>query len=644
MYAIKWVNVMHVPIVSVRLGQLTSNRDCLGRMMRRAFAGAGISVLLAVLVTVATNPLAGATKAPPSRPNVVVILADDAALTDFGAYGGEAYTPNIDALAARGAMFTQFRASPLCSPSRAMLLTGMDNHLTGFATIPEVLPSEQRGKPGYSMALEPGVLTLADRLRNLGYRTLMVGKWHLGEEARAMPQAHGFDRSFALAASGADNWEKRSYIPYYKDAPWYEDGVEANLPKDFYSSRFIVDKMIAYLGQTDQSKPFFAYLPFQAIHIPVQAPAEIIAKYKGRYNAGWDVLRRQRQQRAETLGLVPRGVPMADLPPGFRKWSGLSQEDRALYAARMEVQAAMLEAMDRNIGRLIDHLKVSGKYENTIFVIASDNGPEPSRGDDNRALSMWHRVVGYHVGLEGLGGSRSWGFIGPEWAAATATPGAWFKFYATEGGVRVPLVIAGPNLNATRIDAPAMMTDIAPTLLEWIGAPIDDSGGGTRPITGRSLLPVLTGKATDTYGKDEVRVIEVSGNTAVYKGNFKITRSVLPLGDGRWRLFNLANDPGETTDLSKERPQLLTEMVADYDAYAKRMGVLPMPEGYDSVAQTAANNIKQMRQNYPWLYGVMAGVALLAGLILWGLIRGVRRLFRRTAARNETVPTFGHVQ
>ncbi len=589
-------------------------------------------MLAAVLATGAAVPMAKAADKLASRPNVVVILADDAGLMDFGAYGGEAHTPNMDALAARGAMFTQFRASPLCSPSRAMLLTGMDNHLTGFATIPEVLPSEQRGKPGYSMALEPGVRTLADRLRKLGYRTLMVGKWHLGEEAAAMPQAHGFDRSFALAASGADNWEKRPYIPYYKDAPWYEDGVEADLPKDFYSSRFIVDKMIAYLRETDQSKPFFAYLPFQAVHIPVQAPAELIAKYKGRYDAGWDVLRRKRQQRAEALGLVRTGAAMADLPPGTRKWRDLTDKDRMLYAARMEVHAAMLDAMDMHIGRFINHLKASGQYDNTIFVLASDNGPEPSRGDDSASLSAWHHMAGYHVGREGMGARGSWGFIGPEWAAATSTPGAWFKFYATEGGVRVPLVIAGPGLAAARIDAPTMMTDIAPTLLEWIGAPADDEGNAARKMTGRSLLPVLTGKATSAYGKDEVRVIEVSGNTALYKGDFKINRSVLPLGDGRWRLFDLARDPGETTDLSIARPELLAELVAEYDAYAERVGVLAMPEGYDSAAQTVRNNIGQMLANHPWLYGVMLGMALLAGLVAWGLFRLLRRVFRRTPA------------
>ncbi|NQX95865.1 MAG: sulfatase-like hydrolase/transferase, partial [Erythrobacter sp.] len=284
---------------------------------------------------------------PAKRPNIVIILVDDAALMDFGAYGGEADTPNIDGFAKRGAMFTQYRTSPLCSPSRAMLLTGIDNHRTGVATIPEVLPEEQEGQPGYSMALEPGVLTIADRLRADGYRTLMVGKWHMGEKPDEMPQAHGFDRSFALAASGADNWDDKSYIPFYAVAPWFEDGVEADLPEDFYSSKFIVDRMIEYLGATDSEKPFLAYLPFQAIHIPVQAPSEFIAKYDGRYDAGWHELRNERHARAIELGLIPQGAELADLPPELRQWGALRDEERALYAARMEVNAAMLDLRER---------------------------------------------------------------------------------------------------------------------------------------------------------------------------------------------------------------------------------------------------------------------------------------------------------
>lgn len=583
------------------------------RSMQRALA----LVVLSVLALLAPASFAQ----PPSRPNIVIILADDVALMDFGVYGGEAKTPNIDALAQRGALFTQYRTSPLCSPSRAMLLTGMDNHRTGIATIPEVLPEEQVGQPGYSMALEDGVLTIADRLRADGYRTLMVGKWHMGEEPHEMPQAHGFDRSFALAASGADNWADKSYIPFYTEAPWFEGGVETDLPQDFYSSRFIVDRMIEYLGTTDAGQPFLAYLPFQAIHIPVQAPREFISKYKGIYDAGWHSLRTQRHQKAIELGLIREGAALADLPPDFRNWGDLTDDDRQLYAARMEVNAAMLDAMDHHIGRLVDHLRESGQYNNTIFVVTSDNGPEPSRGDDNAGLAVYHWLTDYHVGLDGMGGPNSWGFIGPEWAAAAATPGAWYKFYATEGGIRAPLIIAGPGLEKMQINSPAMVSDIAPTLLDWVEISASLKEG--RPMTGRSLMPVLKGEIASVYGPNDVRAIEVSGNSALYIGDYKITRSMPPVGDGEWRLFDLARDPGETNDLAQSEPQILKRMLQQFETYSNENGVLPMPDGYDTTAQIEANTTDRMLVKYPWLYLVFAGLLALVGLILWMVVRSL---------------------
>ena len=562
-------------------------------------AGLGSIICLFSICVVMIGPAQAET-----RPNIVIILADDAALMDFGAYGGEARTPNIDALAGKGALFTHYRASPLCSPTRAMLLTGLDNHLTGVATIPEVLPKEQKGEPGYTMALEPNIMTLADRLRASGYRTLMSGKWHIGEAPEEMPQAHGFDRSFALAASGADNWDDKSYIPYYKDAPWFEDGVETALPEDFYSSRFIVDKMIDYLETSDPDKPFLAYLPFQAIHIPVQAPKEFIDKYRGRYDEGWHALRAARHKRAQELGLIPEGAPLAPMPEGSRQWDSLDDEERALYAARMEVNAAMLEAMDYHIGRFINHLKTHGAFDDTIFVVTSDNGPEYSRGDDNLIVTLWMKFNGYQIGREGLGGPGSWGFIGPEWANAAASPGALFKFYATEGGVRVPLIISGPGIEPSRISAPAMATDIAPTVLEWVDA--SPAPASAKPMTGRSLLPVIRGEKQSAYDADDVRAIEVSGNSALYKGDYKITRSMPPVGDGRWRLFNMASDPGETTDLSELEPETLADLVGAFDAYAEKMGVLPMPNGYNTYKTLIRNNVTQLVNHYPWLLFVIA--------------------------------------
>ena len=555
-------------------------------------------------------------------PNIVIILVDDAALMDLGVYGGEAQTPNIDALAARGAMFTQYRTSPLCSPTRAMLLTGLDNHLTGVSTIPEVLPPEHKGQTGYTMALEPGVLTLADRLRPAGYRTLMSGKWHLGEAADEMPDSHGFDRSFALAASGADNWDDKSYMPYYKDAPWWEDGVEAALPEDFYSSEFIVDKMIEYLDGTNQDQPFFAYLPFQAIHIPVQAPAEFIAKYDGVYDEGWGALREARFKRAKALGLIEAGVSQPEMPSHAREWNELSDEDRVLYSAMMEVNAAMLDAMDHHIGRFIEYLKANGHYENSIFVITSDNGPEYNRGDHDRRLKLWQSMNGYNIDPERAGAPGSWGFIGPEWAAAAATPGALYKFYATDGGIRAPLIIAGPNIAPMTIESPAMVSDITPTLLDWVAAPAgpDDA----KPITGRSLLPVLRGETDTVYGPDDIRAIEVSGNSALFKGVYKITRSMPPMGDAQWKLFNIKTDPGETTDLSASFPEVLDDLIAEYGAYAAANGVLEMPEGYNSAEAVMKNSIDRFYKHnrHILIIAAIMGLILLYGafrLIRWGI-------------------------
>ncbi|MEC7289688.1 MAG: arylsulfatase [Pseudomonadota bacterium] len=567
----------------------------------------------------AASAVATGTAQSTEKPNIVIILVDDAALMDFGAYGGEARTPNIDMLAARGAMFTQYRTSPLCSPSRAMLLTGMDNHLTGVATIPEVLPKAHVGQPGYSMALEPGVLTLAERLRPDGYQTFLTGKWHMGSGDGDLPSSHGFDRSFALDASGADNWEDKSYMPFYRDAPWYEDGKAAALPDDFYSSEFIVNKMIHYLGDSDPERPFMAFLGFQAIHIPVQAPPEYTANYDGVYDEGWHVLRAARHTKAMALGLVPQGAALAPMPDGSRNWDDLSDEDRAVYTARMQVNAGMLEAMDHHIGRLIGYLQESGAYDDTIFVITSDNGPEHNRGDNDSRLSLWMRLNGYHVDLQGVGEQGSWGFIGPEWANAAASPGALYKFYMAEGGIRAPLIMAGPGIDPQRVDAMALVSDVAPTLIDLAGGRVDTIGAAS--MTGRSLTPLLEGTQDWVYGPDDPIGMEVSGNSALYKGDFKITRHMPPTGDATWQLYNMSEDPGETRDLSADLPEKKAELLADYDAYAERVGVLEMPEGYNSFEQIDANSTAKFYKNNRW-------ILILAGLLFLVVIYGVWRLSR----------------
>ena len=574
-------------------------------------------MLAIVLSPIAVAPVQAAPVQ--AAPNVVIILVDDAGLMDFAPFGGEAHMPNIQALADRGVRFSHYRTSPLCAPSRAMLLTGIDNHLTGIATIPEVIPSEHAGKPGYSMALEPGVKTVAEYLRTAGYRTYMTGKWHMGSRLEDLPISHGFDRSFVLDASGADNWEQKPYMVYYETAPWYEDDQPATLPEDFYSSAFIVDKMIEYIDSAGESntdaQPFFAYLAFQAIHIPIQAPREFTDRYTGVYDQGWQVLREQRWEKAQLLGLIPQNAPLAAMPEGLRVWEDLDAQERQYYSKAMSVNAGMLEAMDHHIGRLIHWLEAEQQLANTLFVITSDNGPEFNDVLEIPGSKLYRAINGYHNDIERMGERGSLVSIGPEWASAAASPNSKFKFYSSDGGIRVPLIITGPNIpNNTMQSSLAMVTDITPTLLDYLDLAITVDKQ-TVAITGRSLLPVIKGESDHTYGPSDAVGLEVAGNAALFKGNYKISRNLPPYGDSRWQLYDIETDPGETNDLSASHPALLSELRDDYQRYALAYNVQAMPEDYSMLEQVVANTFKRRLASYQnYLFGFLL---LGMGLIIW---------------------------
>jgi arylsulfatase/uncharacterized sulfatase len=557
-----------------------------------------------------------------TRPNIVVILFDDVALMDLGAYGGEARTPNIDRLARQGAMFTGYRTSPLCTPSRAMLLTGLDNHRAGAATIEEILPPEMRNQPGYRLRIEPEVLTIAERLRAEGYRTLMAGKWHLGHGPGELPDGQGFDRSLALDASGADNWAPRSYMPYYTDAPWYEDGRPTKMPGSFYSSDMLVDRLTRYINEAPAGRaPFFAYLALQAVHIPVQAPARYSDGYRGRFDGGWEALRQARAERARRLGLLPEGAAVDGFSPDARDWDALPADERRMAARSMEVYAGMIEAADAAIGRLMQRLAARGELDNTLFVVTSDNGPEPSDPVHQRGMGLWMRLNGYSWRLEGLGGPGSLNYVGPEWAAALAAPGRRYKFYVSEGGIRAPLIVSGPGVAAgRRIGGLTFVTDVTPTLADFAGA---RPTPGAPAMDGMSLRPLLEGGAEPVRGPDSPLGIEVSGNAALYRGDYKIVRDMPPLGDGRWRLYDIVRDPGETRDLSTADPGRLKAMLADYAAYEARVGVAPLPPDYNTQKQLTAN---VLARQMPLLASAAAILALLlgGGFLAWRWRRRAR--------------------
>jgi arylsulfatase A-like enzyme len=542
----------------------------------------------------------------PTKPNIVLILADDVALMDFGVYGGEASTPNIDRLANKGTIFTNYHASPMCAPSRAMLLTGYDSHLTGVPNLPLFLPEEYMERPGYEGVLNNKVQTIGTRLKNHGYNTYVTGKWHLGHTENTLPTKRGFDRSYILDASGADNYEHKAYLPTQSKPPWIEDGKEVNLPDNFYSSRFLVDKMMSFMDEEENDEePFFAFLSFQAVHIPVQAPKEYIERYKGVYDDGWAKLRVKRFENAKKLGLIPVDAPLGDMLPMLKKWDDLSEEDKKTKAKAMAVNAAMLEAMDDNIGRYIAYLEEKGKLDNTIFIVTSDNGPEASDPSLVKGMGLWLKSVGYHTDYERLGEKGSWNFIGPEFASAAASPSSFFKFYSGEGGLRVPLIISGIGLPIQKETAFSFITDVTPTIMELVG--ISDDKNADNPMTGRSLYPLLTDEVDKIYQIHEPIIMEAGGQIAIFKGDFKLVKTGKPYGDEIWRIFNIKNDPGETIDLSTFIPEFFQELKEDYKAYVANVGVLKMPVNYEVIKEVERKFKKKIiKKVLPWAVGIVS--------------------------------------
>ncbi len=518
------------------------------------------------------------------RPNIVIILADDMGYSDLRMYGGEVPTPNIEALAKDGMMLTNFHAMPSCSPSRATLLSGVDNHKSGLGTMKEYLKPYQKGKPGYEGDLNDRVVSLASMLKDGGYHTYMVGKWHLGSDSPHLPSARGFEQSFALLNGEANHFAEKEITPNL--VPQYRsNGAVAHLPKDFYSTNFYTNKLIEYIDRDRQDgKPFFTYTAYTSPHIPFQVQQKYIQKYLGKYDMGWDKLREQRFERQKQLGLIPANLQLPPRIPGVPAWNELTPEQQRYESKKVAIYAGMIENLDDNVGRLIDHLKQIGEYDNTLFLFFSDNGPE---GVDRRATKEaeeWAKRVGYNNSYENMGNADSLISVSAGWAQVSATPFLGYKEHLSEGGIREPAFFSYPGVikSGSKSDATLFERDIMPTLLDFaqVQHPGESyKGSPVFKMDGRSMRPLLEGKVSRLYGENDPVGFELtlnSADSALYLGDWKILRiSKPPFGDGQWKLFNLRQDPRELNDLSKQEPERLAAMIFLYKQYEQANGVIP---------------------------------------------------------------------
>jgi len=528
--------------------------------------------------------------APVDTPNILLIVVDDMGFTDLGSFGSEIATPTLDSLANNGIRFTNFQVAPTCSPTRAMLLTGTDNHTAGLGNMDEELSPNQKGQPGYEGYLNNRVVTVASLLRDSGYQTYMLGKWHLGKTEDQSPAARGFVRSFAMLSGGASHFGdmKPAYAPSpTSKAPYRQNGKKLEqLPANFhYSSQFYVDELIHYLeADKDTNKPFFAYLAYTAPHVPLQAPNEAIAKYKGKYDGGYDKLLAQRFNKQKELGLLSETAQVSERPPKTSPWEDLSAEEQKIQTRQMEIYAAMIDEIDVHTGRLVDYLKSHGLFDNTLIVFMSDNGAEGHDLDETWPGDKFpaiRKVIDetHDFSYENMGKERSYVFQGEGWAWASQPALRLFKGFTSEGGTRVaafahfPKQFPSKQINHELIS----IKDIAPTILELAGTKHPGTsyqGRPVAPILGVSMLSSWRGGMLTQEMKDRVIGMELMGKRSIRKGDWKLIHMPSPYGSDDWQLYNLATDLREANDLAASHPDTLQEMINYWDEYASAHQVI----------------------------------------------------------------------
>ena len=513
-------------------------------------------------------------------PNILLLVADDLGYADLGCYGGDIETPHLDQIADRGVRFSRFHTAPLCAPTRAMLLSGNDNHIAGMG-----LQGETYDEFGYEGHLTDRIVTIPQVLRGAGYQTYIAGKWHLGLEYEHNPVNKGFDRSYVLLRGAGNHYNDQGI---FEDTPislYTEDGKPAVWPDGVYSTDFYTSKLIQYIEEDrEDERPFFALATYTSPHWPLQVDERFWKKYEGRYDKGYEELRKQRMNSLKKAGMIPADAVMPPWHPNVRPWDSLSKVEQKREARKMELYAGMVDNLDYNIGRLIDYLKDIGEYENTLIVFMSDNG---AAAEDFYHHSNYGPFIRAHFNeeYERMGKPDSFISYGPQWAEAGSAPFSYFKGYTTEGGMIAPMIMSGPGVRRANEIHHGFLTliDLAPTFYELAGARYPDRflGRQTHPLKGKSLLPYLEGTTSRVHNENYVFALEHYNSGMLRKGNWKITNTERPLVKNNFKLYDLSKDLGEQMDLKEQEPEIYAELLAEWDAYASEVKVQVPPPGFE---------------------------------------------------------------
>lgn len=490
------------------------------------------------------------------RPNIIMIMVDDLGFSDIAPYGGtDIQTPNLSRLADEGIRFRQFYNNSISAPTRASLITGQYQHNAGIGFFDMNL-----GDPNYQGYLNKESLTFAEVLHKAGYTTLMSGKWHVGSKDRSQwPNQRGFDHFFGFLRGASRYYDNGETDNDRYPVRLIKDNEPVKLAKGEYLTDAIADNAISFIDQASKKKnPFFLYLAFNAPHWPLQARPEDIAKYKGKYAIGWDSLRQQRYENAVRAGVIPAGSSLTQHDGRVRAWASLPDDEKAHYERRQEVYAAMIDRVDQQIGRVLDELRKTGRYDNTLVVFISDNGAQG--GSDSRA---WQEKKSGEVGAPG-----SWYTQNSDWSQACDAPLRDYKSLPYEGGISAPFIAWWPgHIPAGKIvDGTAHIIDIAPTFYDVAGAdyPSKADGHDIQPLAGKSLVPVLSGQA-DTVSRGKPLFWEWAGNRAVRSGRWKYIHVDDQIGD---ELYDIAADRAENNNVAVQHPDVVERLKNEWRQWA----------------------------------------------------------------------------